>query len=82
MRLWGLVPLSLLILASGVLSSQTPLNPPLPTVQSTTLVDVLNADKDYTLLLSLLQIARLIPTLNKLNGSTLFAPTNDAVKRR
>ncbi|KAH0838185.1 FAS1 domain-containing protein [Lanmaoa asiatica] len=25
--------------------------------------------------------ARLIPTLNKLNGSTFFAPTNDAVKR-
>ncbi|KAH7885923.1 hypothetical protein F5I97DRAFT_1809627 [Phlebopus sp. FC_14] len=53
---------------------------PQPTLQSTTLVDVLNADEDYSLLLPLLQRARLIPTLNKLNGSTLFAPTNDAVK--
>lgn len=50
-------------------------------VQSDTLVDVLNKDNDYTLLLSLLQRALLIPTLNKLNGSTFFAPTNDAVKR-
>jgi solute carrier family 25 carnitine/acylcarnitine transporter 20/29 len=41
---------------------------------------VLNADPDYTSLLRLLQRARLIPTLNKLNGSTLFAPTNEAVK--
>lgn len=80
MRLWGFIPFSLLVLVSGVLSLQTPLNPPL--IQSTTLVDVLNADQDYTLLLSLLQRTRLIPTLNKLNGSTLFAPTNDAVKRR
>jgi solute carrier family 25 carnitine/acylcarnitine transporter 20/29 len=45
------------------------------------LVDVLNNDEDYSSLLSLLQKAKLIPTLNKLNGSTLFAPTNDAIKR-
>ena len=46
-----------------------------------TLVDVLNDDPDYSLLLPLLQRARLIPLLNKLNESTFFAPTNDAVKR-
>jgi len=48
---------------------------------ATTLVDALSADPDYTSLLRLLQRARLIPTLNRLNGSTLFAPTNDAIKR-
>ncbi|KIM19356.1 hypothetical protein M408DRAFT_31302, partial [Serendipita vermifera MAFF 305830] len=48
---------------------------------STTLVDLLSADPDYIQLLRLLQRTRLIPTLNKLNGSTLFAPTNDAVQR-
>lgn len=53
-----------------------------PTTQSTTLVDALSNDTDYTLLLRLLQRAKLIPTLNKLNGSTLFAPTNDAIERR
>lgn len=51
------------------------------TISSPTIVDALNADPDYTSLLALLQRARLIPTLNKLNGSTLFAPTNDAIKR-
>jgi len=49
-------------------------------ISSTTLVDALSADPDYTSLLRLLQRAKLIPTLNKLNGSTLFAPTNDAIK--
>lgn len=48
---------------------------------SLTLVDALNADPDYSSLLRLLQKAHLIPTLNRLNGSTLFAPTNDAIKR-
>ncbi|KAF8640885.1 hypothetical protein AX17_000533 [Amanita inopinata Kibby_2008] len=52
-----------------------------PSTTSTTLVDLLSADPDYTSLLRLLQRARLIPTLNRLNGSTLFAPTNDAIQR-
>ncbi|KAG5647591.1 hypothetical protein DXG03_008944 [Asterophora parasitica] len=47
---------------------------------STTLVDALSVDPNYASLLRLLQRARLIPTLNRLNGSTLFAPTNDAIK--
>jgi solute carrier family 25 carnitine/acylcarnitine transporter 20/29 len=46
-----------------------------------TIVDVLSSDKDYTLLLKALQRSRLVPTLNRINGSTLFAPTNDAIKR-
>lgn len=46
-----------------------------------TLIDALSADPDYTSLITLLQRAKLVPTLNKLNGSTFFAPTNDAIKR-
>lgn len=56
--------------------SQTPWEP-----TTTTLVDLLNVDSDYTTLLKLLQRARLIPTLNRLNGTTFFAPTNDAINR-
>ena len=73
MRLWPVA----LILFPFVAPSQVPWS--LST--STTLVDALSADPDYTSLLRLLQRARLIPTLNKLNRSTLFAPTNDAIKR-
>ncbi|KAJ7099615.1 hypothetical protein C8R43DRAFT_1092346 [Mycena crocata] len=67
-------PLPFLLLPVSVFSAQI-------AIQSTTLVDALSADPDYTSLLRLLQRARLIPTLNRLNGSTLFAPTNDAIKR-
>ena len=68
---------SLLAFASIAVAQQ---QQPLSTL-STTLVDALSADPDYTSLIRLLQRARLIPTLNKLNGSTLFAPTNDAIER-
>ncbi|KAF7985327.1 hypothetical protein HWV62_6521 [Athelia sp. TMB] len=74
MRLWK--SLGLLALLSPVIGEQT-----YYTTSTTTLVDALSADPDYTKLLSLLQRARLIPTLNRLNGSTLFAPTNDAIER-
>lgn len=67
---------SALLLSSLAYGSQTPLH-----ATSTTLVDLLSADADYTQLLRLLQRTRLIPTLNKLNGSTFFAPTNDAIQR-
>lgn len=80
MRLCNCIPLSLLVLSLSATSLQVSWQSQLA-VQSDTLVDVLNKDNDYTLLLSLLQRALLIPTLNKLNGSTFFAPTNDAVKR-
>jgi solute carrier family 25 carnitine/acylcarnitine transporter 20/29 len=46
-----------------------------------TLIDALSADGNYTSLLVLLQKARLVPTLNRLNHSTLFAPTNDAIQQ-
>ena len=62
-----------------VFASQVPLIN--PTISSTTLVDLLSADPDYSSLIRLLQRARLIPTLNRLNASSLFAPTNDAIKR-
>ncbi|PFH54807.1 hypothetical protein AMATHDRAFT_72571 [Amanita thiersii Skay4041] len=79
MRLFTFSLLSLSLFSPSSYASQSPLLNPLPS--STTLVDVLSSDSDYTSLLSLLQRARLIPTLNRLNGSTLFAPTNDAIKR-
>jgi solute carrier family 25 carnitine/acylcarnitine transporter 20/29 len=80
MLLWGCIPLALLYFTPCVCSSQLAWSSQ-PTPLSTTLVDVLSADPDYTSLLRLLQRARLIPTLNKLNGSTFFAPTNDAIQR-
>jgi solute carrier family 25 (mitochondrial carnitine/acylcarnitine transporter), member 20/29 len=83
MRLSPFIPLSLLSLLpysiasfrsqSGLVSQADAF--------STTLVDELSCDPDYTTLLRLLQRARLIPTLNRLNGGTFFAPTNDAIKR-
>ncbi|KII93784.1 hypothetical protein PLICRDRAFT_101968 [Plicaturopsis crispa FD-325 SS-3] len=83
MRLSGCIPsfvLALLPLVSLAQAAQVPWETR-PTISSYTLVDALSADPDYTSLLRLLQRARLIPTLNKLNGSTLFAPTNDAIHR-
>ncbi|KAJ7293428.1 hypothetical protein C8J57DRAFT_1041600 [Mycena rebaudengoi] len=73
--LWPRLAL-LSLLAFPVAPSQIPFH-----TQSTTLTDALYADPDYLSLIRLLQRARLIPTLNRLNGSTLFAPTNDAIRR-
>jgi solute carrier family 25 (mitochondrial carnitine/acylcarnitine transporter), member 20/29 len=70
MRLWFCFQLFALFLVSS--ASQ---------ISSVTLVDALSADPDYTSIIRLLQRARLIPTLNRLNGSTFFAPTNDAIER-
>ncbi|KAJ7630786.1 carnitine acyl carnitine carrier [Roridomyces roridus] len=75
MRWPSLLVAALATLPLPAISTQT-------TLFSPTLVDALSADPDYTSLLRLLQRARLIPTLNKLNGSTFFAPTNDAISRR
>ncbi|KAL6302150.1 FAS1 domain-containing protein [Sparassis latifolia] len=77
MRLWPAIPLALLALLPLASPSQLPL--PVPSAQSTTLLDALSADPDYVSLIKLLQRAKLVPTLNRLNGSTLFAPTNDAI---
>ncbi|KAG6862441.1 hypothetical protein C0995_011881 [Termitomyces sp. Mi166 len=76
LRLLPATLLTLLFVSPALSSPQHPLTNSL----STTLVDALSNNPNYTSLLRLLQRARLIPTLNKLNGSTLFAPTNDAVQ--
>jgi len=77
------LPLSLLSLLTPVFSAQYPIHVEAPvTVQSTSLIDALSADGNYTRLIRLIQRARLVPTLNRLNGSTLFAPTNDAIERQ
>jgi len=85
MLLFHLIPLSLLAVLPYSLASpneQFPFHPPHAHDRlSTTLVDKLSEDPDYTTLLRLLQRARLIPTINRLNGATLFAPTNDAIHR-
>lgn len=47
---------------------------------SVSLVDLLAASPDHALLLKAFQRARLIPFLNRLNGSTLFAPSDAAIK--
>jgi len=77
MRLLGLLS----ILAPLVASAQIPIHSSTPATSSTTFVDALSADPDYTHLIRLLQRSRLIPTLARLNGTTLFAPTNDAIER-
>lgn len=74
-------PLALLASLNFALAIQVVFEPLNVTITSRTIVDALNSDPDYTSLLTLLQRARLIPTLNRLNGSTLFAPTNDAIER-
>ncbi|GAA5927388.1 uncharacterized protein JCM15063_005884 [Sporobolomyces koalae] len=54
---------------------------PLLAAASTSIVDVLSASPDHSLLLRAFQRARLIPTLNRLNGSTVFAPTDEAIRQ-
>ncbi|KAF8512147.1 FAS1 domain-containing protein [Hysterangium stoloniferum] len=78
--------LGLIITSNAAQVTQHPLTDPLPpppsvTAQSITLIDALSADGNYTRLLRLLQRTRLVPTLNRLNHSTIFAPTNDAIEK-
>lgn len=47
-----------------------------------TLVTLLSEDEQFSLFLRACQRTRLIPLLNRLNGSTLFAPTNEAIERQ
>ena len=72
---WPLAGLLLLLSLVQAQPAQVPLS--LPT--SISLVDLLSASPQHSLLLSAFQRARLIPLLNRLNGSTFFAPTNDAI---
>jgi len=55
---------------------------PLSCLASSSLVDLLSTSPDHSLLLRAFQRARLIPVLNQLNGSTLFAPTNEAIRSK
>ncbi|BGP39203.1 hypothetical protein JCM10450v2_003158 [Rhodotorula kratochvilovae] len=57
------------------------LKPPPPTPDTSRLVDLLSSSPDHQLLLAAFKRARLVPTLNRLNGSTLFAPTDEAIRR-
>lgn len=81
MRIARCIALSFISLTTTTLAAQIPLSTGDPSIASTNLIDALSADPDYTSLIRLLQRARLIPTLNRLNGSTFFAPTNDAIER-
>jgi hypothetical protein len=51
--------------------------PPLNS-SSITVIDILSSSTQHTILLHLLQRCKLIPTLNLMQGVTLFAPTDDA----
>ncbi|KAF8323355.1 FAS1 domain-containing protein [Clavulina sp. PMI_390] len=64
------------LVAAGGDTAQQPIS-----TERVNLVDHLSNDPDFTLLLRLLQRARLIPTLNRLEDATLFAPTNEAIER-
>lgn len=76
------IPLSLLLLVPAVPAVPAPSDQlSFNAAFSSTIIDALNQDPDYTHLLKLLQRALLVPTINRLNGSTLFAPTNDAIER-
>ncbi|KAF8338034.1 uncharacterized protein EI90DRAFT_2991353 [Cantharellus anzutake] len=77
MMLSILVPLLLPVL----LALASPNQESIAKAKSINLTDRLSEDPDFTLLLRLLQRARLIPTLNRLEDATLFAPTNDAIER-
>ncbi|KAI0361165.1 FAS1 domain-containing protein [Trametes cingulata] len=81
MRPWACIPLGLLAFIPLAAPAQLPLHQAAPSVQSFTVLEGLYADPDYESLIKLLQRAKLIPTLSKLNGTTFFAPTNDAIKR-
>lgn len=72
LAIWALFP-------ALALSAQHAFTSP-PSPASLTLVDLISASPNHTLLVRAFQRARLIPALNRLNGSTLFAPTDDAIK--
>lgn len=76
MLLW--LPAALAVAGASTAARPHPAPPPPDT---THLVDLLSASQDHRLLLAAFQRARLIPTLNRLNGSTLFAPTDEAILR-
>lgn len=70
-----------LLAITAAAAQQHVLNNERETISSISLVDLLSNSTQHTLLVRALQRARLIPLLNQLNGSTLFAPSDDAIKR-
>jgi uncharacterized surface protein with fasciclin (FAS1) repeats len=46
--------------------------------QATTTIDILSSSSNHSTFLRLLQRTRLIPTLNLIQGSSIFAPTDEA----
>ncbi|KAJ3829816.1 FAS1 domain-containing protein [Lentinula raphanica] len=72
--------LALLASLNFSLAAQVILSSSNASITSSTIIDALSNDSDYHSLLQLIQRARLVPVLNRLNGSTLFAPTNDAIE--
>lgn len=74
-------PMKLRLLTWGLLLGLTTAQPS-PQPSSVSLIDLLSASPDHSLLLAAFQRARLIPTLNRMNGSTLFAPTNTAIREQ
>lgn len=61
------------------ISSKTfkPIDPSSPS--QLTLVDILSNQKEYTLLLKIIQRLKLVPALNRLNDVSFFAPTDEAI---
>lgn len=79
---WTGMRLGWLLGVTAVLATQQQLLPTEnETISSISIVDVLANSTDHALLVRALQRARLIPLLNKLIGSTLFAPSDDAIRR-
>lgn len=76
MRLLQSLYLVLIPFLPFVLASQIPLSP--PHTSSLTVIDLLSSSFNHTILLHLLQRTRLIPTLNLIQGVTVFAPTDRA----
>lgn len=83
-----LFPIFILILPTSSYSYSSPSPSPSPSssqfffdpsAQSISLIDLLSNSSSHSKLLYLIQRARLVPTINLLNSSTLFAPTNDAI---
>lgn len=70
----------LCLVGSSQAQSQLQFGPAPPRTTSLSLVDLLAASQNHTLLLKAFQRARLVPFLNRLNASTLFAPSDDAIK--
>lgn len=80
MKILGFLAIIPALIQSQQILFDSTLTPPIITPSSLSLVDLLSSSKNHSLLLSAFQRSRLVPLLNRLNGSTLFAPTDEAIK--